>query len=384
MTILFIFLIVRQVQAFFLNLGLSVSLKYEIRIVNKINKAIIMAAVKKTSSTFELGYHELFSIKLLRDDPNQIRGDIDNEKYADSDQDLIQAIKYSGMQLPIIIIPPDGIGGCAGGYLVNSGARRLRAAKALKLTHVPVIIREFKSAADAIAAQHSENAARRDPLKIHTAALIQRLLGMGKKRGEIMTLLSITAPWRFEQIENLHYLHKDLKPLLQQPLQNGQTSPLPLGVAYQICRIPDDEQMKTHTKFARGGFKSHVDLKKFADERVAEVALDKKRKTEGMLDSATARQSVSADTEQAQREAKLAEKYVRSFASILTSTRKAMRKDDFGELKQPHFHLMSSPQLKGAMLDLMNSLQMIDDFISEIQVVASARNCEQKQKENSK
>lgn len=343
-----------------------------------------MAAVKKTSSTFELGYHELFSIKLLRDDPNQIRGDIDNEKYADSDQDLIQAIKYSGMQLPIIIIPPDGIGGCAGGYLVNSGARRLRAAKALKLTHVPVIIREFNSAADAIAAQHSENAARRDPLKIHTAALIQRLLGMGKKRGEIMTLLSITAPWRFEQIENLHYLHKDLKPLLQQPLQNGQTSPLPLGVAYQICRIPDDEQMKTHTKFARGGFKSHVDLKKFADERVAEVALDKKRKTEGMLDSATARQSVSADTEQAQREAKLAEKYVRSFASILTSTRKAMRKDDFGELKQPHFHLMSSPQLKGAMLDLMNSLQMIDDFISEIQVVASARNCEQKQKENSK
>ena len=105
------------------------------------------------------------SVARIRRNPFQARENFDQKKL----EELISSIKEKGVLQPILVR------GKEGGYEVIAGERRLRAAKALGMEEIPVIIRDV-SDVDALEVSLIENIQREELNPIEEAKAYQRLI----------------------------------------------------------------------------------------------------------------------------------------------------------------------------------------------------------------
>lgn len=113
-------------------------------------------------------------IKLIHEDLNQPRREFDLSTL----DELANSIKSRGVKSPISVRTHPDLNGA---YIINHGARRLRAAKLAGLSTVPVIVEEDYLFED----QLIENIQREDLKPIEIALGIKNLLDAGMKKNEI-------------------------------------------------------------------------------------------------------------------------------------------------------------------------------------------------------
>ncbi|MFH0840282.1 MAG: ParB/RepB/Spo0J family partition protein [Candidatus Omnitrophota bacterium] len=101
----------------------------------------------------------------IRENPLQPREKFDQKKL----DDLIASIKEKGVVQPVIVRSKDG------GYELIAGERRMRAARALGMENIPVIVRDV-SDADALELALIENIQREELNAIEEAKAFQKLM----------------------------------------------------------------------------------------------------------------------------------------------------------------------------------------------------------------
>lgn len=142
------------------------------------------------------------AIDKIRENPFQPREKFDQKKL----DDLISSIKEKGVLQPVIVRDKDG------GYELIAGERRLRAARALGIAEVPVIVRNV-SDADALELSLIENIQREELNAIEEAKAFQRLMqefgfsqedvakAVGKDRATVANILRLlTLPKRAQEM----------------------------------------------------------------------------------------------------------------------------------------------------------------------------------------
>lgn len=142
------------------------------------------------------------AIDRIRENPFQPREKFDQKKL----DDLIASIKEKGVLQPMIVRDKDGE------YELIAGERRLRAARALGIAEVPVIVRNV-SDADALELSLIENIQREELNAIEEAKAFQRLMqefgfsqeevarAVGKDRATVANILRLlTLPKRAQEM----------------------------------------------------------------------------------------------------------------------------------------------------------------------------------------
>ncbi len=128
----------------------------------------------------------------IKENAYQPRSNFDDEKLAE----LIASIKEKGVIQPVLVRPKDG------GYELIAGERRLRAARALNLEEIPVVIRNV-SDQEALILALVENIQREELNAIEEAQAYKRLIeefqltqdsvaqSVGKDRSTVTNLLRL-------------------------------------------------------------------------------------------------------------------------------------------------------------------------------------------------
>ena len=144
------------------------------------------SAVSKSDTTMQVNVSDISENSL------QPRSNYDDEKLAE----LVASIKEKGVLQPILVRPKGA------GFEVIAGERRLRAAKALKIEQVPVIIKEA-SDQEALVLALVENIQRQELNAIEEAQAFQRLIhefnftqdtvaqSVGKNRSSISNIVRL-------------------------------------------------------------------------------------------------------------------------------------------------------------------------------------------------
>ena len=115
-----------------------------------------------------------YPIADIDEDPNQPRTEFDAEAMAE----LTESVKLRGVLQPVSMRKHPTQ---PGRYMLNHGARRLRAAKAAGLTEIPAYVDEEYDDYD----QVIENEQRSNLSAMELAAFIQRRIKKGEKKGDI-------------------------------------------------------------------------------------------------------------------------------------------------------------------------------------------------------
>jgi len=139
-------------------------------------------------------------------------------------RDLILSVTAKGILQPLTI-RPDGV--------LIAGHRRLVAARAAGLTHVPVYIRDDLDEADQLEAMLVENLHRRGLNPMETATGCQRLRERGRTLEQI-AMKTIMSPDAVRK----HLALLTLPVVLQGRCVAGE---LPLGWVLDLARLPDPE-----------------------------------------------------------------------------------------------------------------------------------------------
>ncbi len=156
----------------------------------------------------------------------QPRSNFDDEKLAE----LISSIKEKGVLQPIIVRQKDQ------GYEVIAGERRLRAAKALGLEEVPIIIKNVDDQ-EALVLALVENIQRQELNAIEEAQAFQRLMSEFNITQDVVAQL---VGKDRTTIANLIRLLK-LPAVIQQSVLDGQLS---MGHARALVGIEDLQEQK--------------------------------------------------------------------------------------------------------------------------------------------
>lgn len=149
-----------------------------------------LSALIESETAFESGE---ISTDLLIPNPYQPRKTFDQEKF----EELVQSIKNQGIIQPIVVTPKGD-----GSYYIVVGERRWRAAKALNMEKVPVIIKTMEKK-EMMEAALIENIQREDLNVVEMAEAFKRLIDefkytqeelaniVGRSRSSVANILRI-------------------------------------------------------------------------------------------------------------------------------------------------------------------------------------------------
>ncbi len=141
------------------------------------------------------------------------------------DDDFVTSIKVNGVVEPIVVTANNQ----AGKWRLVVGARRLAAARKLRLKLVPCVVVDPLTDGERLAVGVVENTQRRNTTAVEEAKAIGRLLSEGWIPNAIATRLGRTPAYVHRHAQLLH-----LSPHLQQLLHDGA---LPLPTAFKIARL---------------------------------------------------------------------------------------------------------------------------------------------------
>ena len=170
------------------------------------------------------------------------------------DAELIQSIKASGQQVPILVRPHPST---QGRYQVAFGHRRLRAAAALGVP-VKAVVRSL-SDTEVVVAQGQENSARTDLSFIERALFAQRLETRGFARETIMAALSIDKTVLSKLISAATLVPRDLIEVIGPAPKAGRDRWLALAArlrsakllerARQVAAFPEFSRLPSDERF---------------------------------------------------------------------------------------------------------------------------------------
>lgn len=167
----------------------------------------LSSLLNETSSNSEANQIYMIDINLIDEDTHQPRHEFDEDKL----QELSKSIKERGVKSPISLHK------VGERFVVNHGARRLRAAKLAKLTQIPAFIDDDYTFVDQIV----ENIQRDDLSPKEIAEAIQKLLKQGYKKQEIAKLLGKSNAFISQHVALLN-----LSLPIQKLVDSGQLSDL--------------------------------------------------------------------------------------------------------------------------------------------------------------
>ena len=194
-------------------------------------------------------------VGLIDEDPNQPRVDFDVEEL----KDLANSIKERGVKSAISVRTNPSQ---SGRYIINHGARRLRASIIAGKDTIPANIDDDYSFADQIV----ENVQRADLTPQELAKAVEKLEKDGLKKGEIATRLGKSNAW----VSQYSRLNK-LPAVIAEAFESGKISDV--TVANELAKIyenhPDDVQevINNEQEIGRSDIKN---LKSFLNSEVTE------------------------------------------------------------------------------------------------------------------
>ena len=192
------------------------------------------------------------------------------------------SLKHVGMIQPLVVrTKPDD----KKHYLVT-GERRYRAAKLIKMTSVPVIVRPLMTDAQVVYAQHAENAHREDLNPIEYAQSIANFIGqeveMTDKKSKKTKVITANAKvaaetYGLSQGSVSQYLALlNLPKPIQEAVRAGKVT---FAQARIICSAKNtDDQMALYKKVMSGEAKRASDVKDAAEKGRAKKATKKGKK----------------------------------------------------------------------------------------------------------
>ncbi len=172
----------------------------------RVTKGRVMAIIKErinrilVNSTTVQARPILLEISLIDEDPQQPRS-MNNPGFATSSlEELALTIRSRGIKTPISVRDnPDG----NGRYIINHGARRFRAAKLVRQTHIPGFIDNDYLAVDQII----ENMHRNELTAREIADYIGREIAKGKKKSSIASELGKSPAFITQHVTLLDLPH---------------------------------------------------------------------------------------------------------------------------------------------------------------------------------
>ena len=168
---------------------------------------------------------EQLAIHLVIIGEQQIRHGDDDDQL----DELALDMQRNGLMQPIGVTP-----NADGTYQLNYGSRRLRAARRLRWTHIPAVIRTNDTAPIRTTAAR-ENLHRRQLTIAEQAAVVLEMYEKeNRSPNDIAAALGKTRAWVLRRIA-----YNTLPPDLQDALEQGTLS---LGVAEQLARIVDADK----------------------------------------------------------------------------------------------------------------------------------------------
>jgi ParB/RepB/Spo0J family partition protein len=164
-------------------------------------------------------------IDLLIESPNNPR-----RRFGDLTE-ITESIRKVGLLQPLLVRKMLEVGGDRVVYEVIFGHRRLRAAKAAGLTHVPVKVRQMNDL-EVLEAQLVENGQREDVHPLEEAEAFERLIKFhGRTAEEIAARIGKSRSHVFARLKLL-----ELAPESREAFYSGRIN---ASIAYLIARIPD-------------------------------------------------------------------------------------------------------------------------------------------------
>ncbi len=132
-------------------------------------------------SAGQTGKPLLLDIETVHEDPDQPRRTFDQAALAE----LTESVRQSGVKSPVSVKSHPSI---VGHYMLNFGARRLRASKAAGLTTIPAFVDEAHTDFEQVV----ENLQRDGLTPMEMALFIQAKVNGGMKKGAVATKLGIS------------------------------------------------------------------------------------------------------------------------------------------------------------------------------------------------
>lgn len=161
-------------------------------------------------------------------------------------KDLVESVQKSGVLVPAIARPLD-----SGGYQLISGHRRMRASKLAGLDFMPVIVSSLNDD-EAIILLIDSNIQREDVLPSERAMAYKLKMDAVKRQGKRTDLTSPNVSAKFRTDDEIgenagisgdtvrNYIA--LNDLIPELLQMVDEKKIALSPAYQLSRLPEDEQ----------------------------------------------------------------------------------------------------------------------------------------------
>lgn len=162
-------------------------------------------------------------------------------------KDLVESVQKSGVLVPAIARPLD-----SGGYQLISGHRRMRASELAGLDFMPVIVSSLNDD-EAIILLVDSNIQREDVLPSERAKAYKLKMDAVKRQGKRTDLTSPNVSAKFRTDDEIgenagisgdtvrNYIA--LNDLIPELLQMVDEKKIALSPAYQISRLPEDEQL---------------------------------------------------------------------------------------------------------------------------------------------
>jgi ParB family chromosome partitioning protein len=126
----------------------------------------------------------MLAIDVIDEDPDQPRREFD----ADALQELADTIRERGLRQPVSVRPNPERPGC---WILNFGARRLRAARLAGLTQIPAFVDTTADHYD----QVIENEQREGLKPLEMALFVSKRLNLGESQAEIARRLGKSRQW---------------------------------------------------------------------------------------------------------------------------------------------------------------------------------------------
>lgn len=162
-------------------------------------------------------------------------------------KDLVESVQKSGVLVPAIARPLD-----SGGYQLISGHRRMRASELAGLDFMPVIVSSLNDD-EAIILLVDSNIQREDVLPSERAKAYKLKMDAVKRQGKRTDLTSPNVSAKFRTDDEIgenagisgdtvrNYIA--LNDLIPELLQMVDEKKIALSPAYQLSRLPEDEQL---------------------------------------------------------------------------------------------------------------------------------------------
>ncbi len=207
-----------------------------VRLENSIKPVLSKANTKDLGRRPDLNYGTI-SVDQIQPDPSQPRTEFEEE----SINELAASLKNKGQLQPIRVRWSEE----ANAWMIVAGERRWRAAQVAELEKVQCYFHEGElSESEIIQEQVIENIQRRSLLPMEEARSFEKLIKLNNWKGKDVASSLGIHPTKVSRSLALLRLPMDL----QSQVASGE---LPARTAYEISRLPDDDDRRTIVKIAK-------------------------------------------------------------------------------------------------------------------------------------